>query len=253
MYSKIIKIVLFAVSVFFLVGGSCPSNETTQSNKVAQTEIFQSYTVRENAGKLEVVAYFRIGGETGTTLALVAPSKILFNGQQLTENLNTGSGTFYTIEVPKNAETGTFQFTDRKGKVYTNKIELSKIATLAKNITANGTSPVSIPLSGSLSENSSLSVELSSPNNSENLFVGSIFETELAEDKKSLIVKPEAFKEFQKGNLVLKLDVTNSIPVEQGTNLGGSIAYSYKTNPVNISLTKTPKSTVSSAKASKSR
>ncbi len=241
MNTNYLKLFFFTIAIFFLVGGACPSNETTLSNKIAQSEIYQNYFIKENAGKYEVTAFFRIGGDTGTTLALVSPSKILFNGQTLVEHLNTSSGTFYTIEVANNTPNGTFQFTDRQGKIYTNKIDFLKISPLAKNLTATGSTQISVPLSRAIADSTNLTLKLSSASNTETSFVGSVFESEIAPNKVSVIVKPEAFAKFSRGNISLAFDVSDSVSTQQGTNLGGNITFSYQTTPVNIAFLKTGK------------
>ena len=252
MNTNYLKLFFFAIAILFLVGGACPSNETTQSNKIAQTEIFQSYFVKENAGKYEVTAFFRIGGDTGTTLALVSPSKILFNGQPLVEHLNTSSGTFYTIEVANTTQNGTFQFTDRQGKTYTNKIDFFKISPLAKNLTATGSTQISVPLSRAIADSTNLTLKLSNASNTETSFVGSVFDSELAPNKVSVIVKPEAFTKFSRGNISLAFDVTDSISTQQGTNLGGNMSFSYQTTPVNIAFSKTGKIAAQNTKVANS-
>jgi hypothetical protein len=238
MNTNYLKIIFFSIAICFLVGGACPSNETTQSNKIAQSEIYQSYAVREAGEMLEVTAFFRIGGDTGTTLALIPPSKISFNGQPLKENLNTSSGTFYSIEIPKQTPTGTFQFTDRQGKNYSNKIELSKVSMLSKNITSNGITPISIPLSNSVSEDASINVALASDYESTTLFIGPTFEAEFGDDRKMLSIKPETWTKFKSGNVSMNLNVKESIPVQQGTSLGGNLTYTYETPKINIALSK---------------
>ncbi len=240
---KILKIVLSTIGILFLVGGACPSNETTPSNKVAQSEIYQSYSISENGGNYDVTAFFRIGGETGTTLALSPPSKILFNGQPLKESLNTSSGTFYTVSVPASASNGTFQFTDRNGKTYTNKIELAKFTILAKNLKSNGATPLTIPLSRAVSRDTSLTLEMQDANTTNSEMVGDIFNVSLSEAKNTIVVKPEAWKDFSRGNIALNLRVSDSVATQQGTNLGGKITFNYETSSVNVALTKAPKAT----------
>jgi hypothetical protein len=238
---KILKIVFSTIGILFLVGGACPSNETTPSNKVAQSEIYQSYSISENGGNYDVTAFFRIGGETGTTLALSPPSKILFNGQPLKESLNTSSGTFYTASVPSSATTGTFQFTDRNGKTYTNKIELAKFTILAKNLKSNGTTPITLPLSRAVSGNTSVTLLMQAANSSNTELIGDIFNVSLNEGKNAIVVKPEAWKDFSRGNVALNLRVADSVGIQQGTNLGGKITFNYETSAVNVALTKATK------------
>jgi hypothetical protein len=248
---KIFKIIAFLFGLLFLVGGSCNSVDTTQSNKIEQSEIYQDYNVRENDGNYDVTAFFRIGGKTGTTLALSSPSKILFNGQPLKENLNTSNGTFYSISVPNATASGTFEFTDRKGKVYTNKISFAKISTLVKTIKPNGKTSVEIPLSRQLSDESGIHLLLSNGENTSTEFVGSVFDASLSPSKKSIIVKPVVFQKFKGGIVRVNLDVTDSNPTQEGTYLGGLMSFSYKTTPSNSATTVSDETKIAVNKAIK--
>lgn len=221
-----------------MVGGACPSNETTSSNKVAQSEIYQSYTVRENGQNYEITAFFRIGGETGTTLALSLPSKILFNGQPLKENLNTSSGTYYTITVPNSTTVGNFEFTNRQGKVYKNRIDLRKIAMSPKPLTINAKNPAEVQLSQSVAENLGLTLQLENQNGSSSVMVGSIFDASLNQSNNGIVIKPQVWENFDAGKGRLKLDVTQNFPTQQGTNLGGKMIFAYQTPAVNFVLQK---------------
>ncbi len=233
-----LKFFLFTVGILFFTGGACPSNDTTASDKIAQTEIYQSYLIAQNGQNYDVTAYFRVGGKTGTTLALSAPSKIVFNGQAMQEHLNTSSGTFYTVSVPGNTPNGTFAFTDRKGKIYTNNIDLSKVGLKSNALRVNGTVPISIPLSRPASDSMSFNLEM----NDQTVFVESTqddtTEAYFDKTKNSIIILPAAWKKISKGNVAMILEVRNDIPTQQGTALGGNIEFTYNTTPLNIALIK---------------
>ena len=49
---------------------------------------------------------------------------------------------------------------------------------------------------------------------------------------------PAAWKKLPNGNVSLNLEVSNSIPTQQGTELGGNISFSYNTAPLNVALLK---------------
>lgn len=233
-----LKTVLLFIGILFFTGGACPSKETTPSNKVAQTEIYQSYSVTQNGNEYDVTAYFRIGGRTGTTLALVKPSSVTFNGETMRENLNTSSGTYYSASVPVSTATGTFVFTDRNGKTYTNKLELSTAALNSPKLSTNGTTPVSIPLSRVPPESASFSLEL----NHKLIFVdaarGEASEAFYDQEKNSIVILPAAWKDVENGNVAIDLEVRNSIPTQQGTALGGEMAFAYDSAPVEAAYVK---------------
>ena len=238
MSKKLLKLFLFTLGVLFFTGGACPSNDTTASNKVAQSEIYQSYTVKESGQNYEVTAFFRVGGSTGTTLALIAPSKVTFNGQLMQEQKNTSSGTFYTINVPSNTPNGTFAFTDRAGKTYSNKIDLAKTALNSTALKTNGVTPVNIPLSRPSSDSANFTLELNNQTVFVSQFPSQTSDAYFDKAKNSIVLMPAAWKKMPNGNVSLNLEVSNSIPTQQGTGLGGNISFNYSTAPINFSLLK---------------
>lgn len=234
----VLKTALFFLAIIFFTGGACPSNDTTQSNRVAQTEIYQNYSIRDEGSNYLVTAYFRIGGKTGTTLALSPPSNVTFNGQSMKENLNTTSGTFYTVSVPKNTTEGTFSFTDQTSKVYTNKIAMSRIALAPAKLAVNGTTPTALPLTGVPVDSADLNLKLN------NLMVivssgpGDAAEAYFDKAKNAIIVLPAAWGRTANGNVAIDLEVRNSIPTQQGTQLGGEMTFLYGSPAVSASLAK---------------
>ncbi len=121
------KIIYFLSVTLLLFLISCASNETANSDAVKQSEIYQSYTVTYDEGDMELTAtaFFRFGGATGTTLKLVKPSSVTFNGQQLDAGNNVFSGTFYETnqQVPP-SKSYNFVFTDCDNKTYSNAVSL---------------------------------------------------------------------------------------------------------------------------------
>jgi hypothetical protein len=226
------------LGVFVFTGGSCPSNDTTASNKVAQSEIYQSYSVTQIGDSYDVMAYFRVGGRTGTTLALVAPSRITINGQVMKENLNTSSGTFYSTTIPTSTTSGTFVFTDRNSKSYTNNIDLSRVAINASKTNSNGAEPLAVPLSRAPGETASLTLQL----NNRLVFVdaakGEMSEAFYDRTARSIVILPTAWKDLPNGSVSLDLEIRDNNSTQQGTDLGGEMTFTYDAAPVQISLAK---------------
>ncbi len=232
------KTLLFFTGILFFTGGACPSNETTASNKVAQTEIYQSYTVDQEGSNYEVTAFFRIGGKTGTTLALSAPSKVTFNGEPMKEHLNTTSGTYYSVSVPGTTSVGTFAFTDQNSKVYMNKIELAKASLTQTKLAINGSAPVAIPLAGKMPETANFNLNLNDRMIIVSSSNGDMAEAYFDKAKSSIVVLPVAWEKIDNGNVAIDLDVRNAMPTQQGTALGGEMTFVYKAPPVNATLAK---------------
>ena len=234
----VFKTALFFIGIIFFTGGACPSNDTTPSNKVAQTEIYQSYSISQNGQNYEVTAYFRIGGKTGTTLALSPPSTVSFNGQPMKEHLNTTSGTYYTTTVANSTTEGTFAFTDRNSKTYSNKIDLTRIAMTAAKLAVNGTTPVALPLTGTPPDSANLNLELNNQIVIVSLGPGDMAEAYYDKPKNSIIVLPAAWNKAPNGTVAIDLEVRNSISTQQGTQLGGDMTFSYDTQPLSATLAK---------------
>lgn len=234
----VLKTALFFVGIIFFTGGACPSNDTTQSNKVAQTEIYQSYSISQNGQNYEVTAYFRIGGKTGTTLALSPPSNVTFNGQPMKEHLNTASGTYYTATAANTTPEATFAFTDRNSKTYTNKIDLTRIGLAPAKIAVNGTSPVQLPISGTAPDSANLNLELNGQMVIVNSSQDDMTEAYFDKARNSIVILPAAWNKAVNGPVSIELEVRNSIATQQGTQLGGDMTFAYSSPPVSFTLAK---------------
>lgn len=234
----VLKTALFFIGIIFFTGGACPSNETTPSNKVAQTEIYQSYSITQNGQNYDVTAYFRIGGKTGTTLALSPPSTVTFNGQPMKEHLNTSSGTYYTATVANTATDGTFGFTDRNSKTYTNKIDLTRIGLAPAKIAVNGMTPVVLPLTGTPPDSANLNLELNNQMVIVSSGPGEMAEAYFDKAKNSIVILPAAWSKAANGTVTIDLAVRNSISTQQGTQLGGDMTFSYDSPSLNATLAK---------------
>lgn len=245
----VLKTALFFLGIIFFTGGACPSNDTTQSNKVAQTEIYQSYSIAQNGQNYDVTAYFRIGGKTGTTLALSPPSTVTFNGQPMQEHLNTTSGTYYTASVSNKTAEGIFAFTDRNSKTYTNKIDLTRVGLTPSKLAVNGTAPVAVPLTGTPPDSANLNLELNNQMVIVSSGPGDMAEAYYDKARNSIVVLPAAWTKAPNGTVAIDLEVRNSIPTQQGTQLGGDITFFYDSPPVSATLAKA-KTPVKKASAS---
>ncbi len=234
--------------IFCLMGASCPSRETTESDKIAQTEIYQSYSVKADGEQFRATVFFRIGGKTGTTLALVAPSKITCNGQPMQEVRNSFSGTSYSLMIPRSATTGTFVFSDRNGKNYTNTIDLRATNWRTKINTINAAQSFAIPLANNInSAQTDFRLELNSANNNSQtiLFSGTQADSSARAhydaNANAIVIEPAAWQEIRRGAVTLNLGVTVNTPVQQGTRLGGEIQFDYEPTPLRVNLLKAKK------------
>ena len=113
---NLLKASLLSLGLVFLVV-NCGSVDTVDSNSVRESDIHTSYRAEfhEDKNDAEFRAQFRLGGSTGTTLKLIAPSKVTLDGQDM--NLALGmnefinvSGTRYVSAVPTNRAVGKHEF-----------------------------------------------------------------------------------------------------------------------------------------------
>jgi hypothetical protein len=217
-------------SLFFIVPvilflTACVSNETANSDTVKQTEIYQGYSVTYEAGDMELsaTAFFRFGGSAGTTLNLVKPSNVTFNGQEMAMGKNIFSGTFYETNLQTEAsKTNTFIFTDTENKTYTNSVSIDPIEISEYPATINKREGFTVSWTGSPVQNGErvyISLEGKDLTNcsSSTDMVGST----------SIEIKPELLKDVKPGeaNITLKREISSSL--SEATHLGGNITITY--------------------------
>lgn len=93
---------------------ACGSTETIESDKVDNSEIWRSYTVKSNleSNTTEVRAQFRVSGVTGTTVELKDPSSIRLTSNDLDisnsdlhlkDTLGTSYSDQFRMALPQNA------------------------------------------------------------------------------------------------------------------------------------------------------
>jgi hypothetical protein len=224
---------LFIISnSFFLF--SCVSNETANSDTVKQSEIYQSYNITYDEGDMELsaTAFFRFGGSAGTTLNLVKPSAIIFNGQDMAMGKNIFSGTFYE----SNQQTGlannyTFVFTDTDKKTYTNSTSIDKLAIDEFPKTIKRTAGCKVSWTGSpLKQGEKVYVSLEGKD-----MMNCSTSTDII-DANSVEIPAELMKEIKPGdaNLVLKREKNNSL--KEATHLGGNLTIIYVAKKVSVKV-----------------
>jgi len=220
---KIFYLLLIIFFVFMLY--SCVSSDTANSDTVKQNEIYQSYTISYDAGDMELsaTAFFRFGGASGTTLNLVKPSNILFNGMEMTLGKNIFSGTFYEA----NMQTGfsnsySFLFTDTDNKTYKNSASIDNIDVDEYPKIIKKTEDLKITWKGSpIKQNERVSVSIEGKD-----FTNCSVTTDNIGDK-SILISSELLKEIKNGDANIVLKREKKIDIKEATHLGGSIAITY--------------------------
>lgn len=118
------KKLLLSIAVIVLLG-AC---DTESSDEVAVSAIWQSYYYQYDKveNTTSALAEFRDGGVFGNDVILVAPSGIVINGNALVhQNWPYYLYYHYYKAFDGNVLTGTYVFTDKNSKTYTNVADLT--------------------------------------------------------------------------------------------------------------------------------
>lgn len=118
----------FALFTFFTVW-FLQGCVTEPSDSVDQDKIYVTYELYydKNADKTYARATFQFSNALGTKLQLASPSEIRFNNDLLAYNSVIA---YYERDYAGLVSTGTFKWTDSKGKVYTNTVSGIKAVAL---------------------------------------------------------------------------------------------------------------------------
>ena len=123
--TKLIVSASVFTSIFFLF--SCTSNEIGNSKDVNPDAVFFDYKIwaEETREDVTVNLQYRMGGKNGTTLVLDAPSKVLFDGEELELDSAKVTGAYYELQRPFASFAGkhTISFTDLNKKEYNEEFE----------------------------------------------------------------------------------------------------------------------------------
>lgn len=232
------------------------SVETVSSNTVQANQIFQIYTIEASAAKTETVAAFRVGGATGTTLELAAPSKILYNDEAMPVSapgnfIGTNyrvKGTDYRTTFAQYNPAHKFSYTDAKGKTHVNSITLAPIEIASKNaINFDRLKPAMIPLSRVVGANETLTISLDSaiedrvPTESNFAYLNA--------KRNAVVITPNYWKaKSLESTAQMKIKIKKSAGVSNGSPLGGSISAVYSAESVSVNIPVIKKASVKAKK-----
>jgi hypothetical protein len=246
MKSKIIPVCIFLIG---LIVSACnvASVETVQSNSVAPSEIFQGYSISANKNSISAEAVFRIGGATGTTLDLIAPSRVEYNETAMQKSAAVNSsvpifskGTTYSSNSNVFRPNQQFVYTASDGKIYRNSISLAPLElALKKPLVFSTKTATAIPLSRPLATDEKLEISLD-----ETIFDDiSLTDNTVYLDtaRKVLIVTPAFLKEKEvKKSVNLTVKVSKSQAIKETTARGGNISFSYQSAEVGANISAIP-------------
>lgn len=220
------------IIVFLIV--SCKSNETSDSDKVVQTEIYQTYSVYYDASSQtqSISASFRFGGNNGTTLRLVKNSKVSWNSQEMHEESSIFSGTYYEIKkvgdvIPENK----FLYIDNDEKNYQNIIPLLKAEPLLEGNVLSKQNDNTINWVGLPSTANDEVKIIVKDSLKEYYFYPKIKGTS------NMVIKGSELKDVVIGNANLQIRRTVTSSLQNGNAIGGEIYSEYLSKPINIKIT----------------
>ena len=216
-YSSIMAIGLFLTS--------CASNETSDSNKVAQSEIYQSYSVDYDASnsELEVTAGFRFGGQNGTTLRLVDKSKVKYNNMELSPKTTLLAGTsyIYSHNGPMVSE-HKFEYTNNDNETFVNVVPLLKADPILNEPTISKSKNLVISWSGVPLTSKDL-IELAIQDSMQTYY----FSPKII-GATSITVTPDELSKLKIGKGEIYMRRTISLSLQKGKPIGGFIESEYQ-------------------------
>ena len=246
---------LFALLLLLTFG--CRSCDTVESTKIAQSEIYQDYSITASNSSTSVTATFRVGGSTGTTVDLDAPSKVEYNGQELTENLRSMlSGTNYTTESKGFQGRHQFTYTNGNRRVFQNSINFDPVEPVFGARELRSGEKTTILLSRPLMEDESIDTTLSSleptptpaPQNGNTERRGNVsidtpqysqsLGNNLNGKRNAIEINPGHLKNFVPGKAVLTITVRGNSDLQQKTEKGGRIDYTYVSQGLSVTVLK---------------
>lgn len=244
---------LFLLTAIFsaLFTSACvqASVETVSSNAVQASQIYRIYAVEANKTRTEIVAAFRVGGATGTTLELAAPAGILYNNQPLPVSapgnlIGTNykmKGTDYRTFSDNFQPSHQFSYTDADGKTFVNSISLAPVEIAAKSaLNLESEKPALINLSRAIGADETLTIAIDSIIDDEIPTAGNT--VYFNEKRTAVIVAPQYWASKQlKPQAELQIKIKKSGNISNGSPLGGSISAIYKAAPVIVSVERTKK------------
>lgn len=250
------KILLFLAFCSFICACNQGSTDTVASNTVMSSQVYQIYYVEGKKSNTTVVATFRIGGSTGTTLALTEPGKILYNGTALDKSdpsnlIGTNyrmKGTDYRAVLKNYQPKHEFVFTDNDGKTSTGSITL-----LPLEVSANGglfldsAQPTTIPLSRAIGADETLLLGIDTSIGDDISGSGTVF---LNPARNAVTITPQYWVEKKLGTRAsIEIKVRKNSSIAANNNLGGSISVEYLAEPVNVSISQAKKAASTNANA----
>jgi len=226
-----------AVSTIIMLFVRCASNETANSDTVMQSEIYQNYSVSYNMAERELTATasFRFGGANGTTLLLVKPSKVFFENQEMPNENNVFSGSYYEMNIQSGVKPSyTYVYTDGEGKSYTNHAFMIPVEIIACPTLVDKNEGFSVAWAYPLQNGESINLYVEDKSgNTASVYNNAVGSTNIKMNAAEL-------KNITTGTVNIYLVRENSRSLENATHLGGNITVKYTSAKVGVQLISAP-------------
>jgi len=239
--------------VLLLLTFGCRSCDTVESTKIAQSEIYQDYNIEASPGSTVVSATFRVGGGTGTTVDLDAPSRVDHNGKEMTENSRTMLvGTYYSFSSGDFVGHHEFTYTNGEGRLFKNVIDLEPIQPILVPPTI-GNQKVIVMLSRAVREDESLETSIFSETqppapdtnvnanrqgntgSSETRYSVDLNQN-LNSNRTAIEIDPGKLNGFIPGGAMLQIKVMRNGDLQQKAAAGGAMRYTYTSGAYNVNV-----------------
>jgi hypothetical protein len=217
---------------------ACGSTATTNSNQVAQSEIYQWYFVKfsEETGLTQASATLRIGGDTGTTVNLVSPASIKFDGMELRRSQILGTSYLLDDARPFQSAHG-FVWVDDKNQIYTNTANIMPIKIVNSPAVISKAKNFNLQFAGDdFSDSDRVLVYVTSSSGQTSTIVsGSISPKN---SNPFVEVKAAEMNRLFEGQASLYLKREHEVLVSDGTKTGGRILTEYETKRFPVTITR---------------
>ncbi len=217
---------IIIVSLLLLFLSACMSSDTSNSDTVKQTEIHQKYTVTydQTAKEMEITAQFRFGGSGGTTLQLVDPAYIKYNGKEMRMANNFLQGTYYEVKEQTDFNPDhSWEYRDCDEKTFVNNLRLYDAEIINFTSEVSKTHGFTVLWKGMpVQENEKISLIIETADYS---FFENI-STDI-QGAREIEVSAEKLKDIPPGAANFQLKRVVEMPLQEGEHLGGKIRGKY--------------------------
>ena len=216
---KIASAIFFGLIYLFSLTSCIREN----SDAVDQDRIFTVYKLFYNANedKTYAQATFRFSNALGTKLELASPSTVRFNGNELTFQPLLA---IYQKEYAGYLDSGTFEWEDTNGKLFTNSVHIIDIDYPEMLDSIDSANSYELVWQGTpLSQGEKVTVTINGNLEGD----AKIFSTDDL-NAKSIILEKDKLSTIGKGEITLWMDRDNNVGLAEQTSAGGIISGVYR-------------------------